>query len=250
MKRGPFYGVGQIVRYNLPMYAASVVALLAVALALAWLPLPRWLAFPMIVFGSAALFWTLASLVVSHWVYDRSKLRHWAWIVALLPSLPSRWASLHAGLDETDGALRRFFGAGEGVVLDLYDPAEMTEPSIRRARRLALDPSAQPADFRRLPLPDASQDAILVVFAAHELRRPEARLALFGEISRSLAAQGRAVLVEHTRDLASFLAFGPGFLHFLPRREWLHVIAASGLQVAEEMAITPFVTALSLEKAP
>lgn len=249
MKRGPFYGVGQIVRYNLPMYLAAAVAILAAGLAAAWLPLPRWIAVLVTVGAGAALFWTLASLAVSHWVYDRSKLRHWAWIVGLLPHLPRRWASLHAGLDETDGALQRFFVSGEGMVLDFFDPAEMTEPSIHRARRIALDRSAKPADFRRLPLPDASQDAVFLVFAAHELRRPEARLALFREIARALATRGRAVLVEHTRDLASFLAFGPGFFHFLPRREWLRVIDASGLRVADELAITPFVTVLGLEKA-
>lgn len=249
MTRGPFYGVGQIVRYNRSMYAVSAVTVLAVGVALVWLQMPRWLALLLLLGSGAALFWTLASLVVSFWVYDRSLLRHWTWIVGLLPGLPSSWASLHAGLDETDGALRRIFVGGQGEVLDFFDPAEMTEPSIHRARRIALDRSARPADFRRLPLADASQDAILVVFAAHELRRPEARLALFGEIARALASRGRAVLVEHTRDLWSFLAFGPGFLHFLPRREWLRVIGASGLKVSDEMKITPFVTVLGLEKA-
>jgi SAM-dependent methyltransferase len=249
MKRGAFWGVGQIVRYNLPMYALSAVVILAVGLALAWLPMPRWLALLLTIAGGAALFWTLASLAVSHWIYDRSKLRHWAWIVGLLPNLPLRWASLHAGLDETDGALKRFLVAGQGVVLDFFDPAEMTEPSIHRARRIALDRSAKPADFRHLPLPDASQDAVFLVFAAHELRRPEARVALFRELSRALMPRGRAVLVEHTRDAASFLAFGPGFLHFLPKREWLRLAEASGLRVTEELRITPFVTAFSLEKA-
>lgn len=249
MRRGPFFGVAQIVRYNLPLYAASGAVIVAAGLAAVWLPMPRWLSLILVVGAGAALFWTLASLAVSHWVYDRSPLGRWTWIADLLPQPVRRWVSLHAGLDETDGALKRLFASGEGAVLDFFDESEMTEPSIRRARRLALDRSAQPADFRRLPLADASQDAVFLVFAAHELRRPEARLALFREVSRALAPKGRAVLVEHTRDAWSFLAFGPGFFHFLPRREWLRLVAASTMRVAEERKITPFVTILGLEKA-
>lgn len=244
--RGRYEGMLQILRYNLPMYAAALAGCLAVALALAFLPIPRPLAALAALGTAAALFWSVASLLASHYVYDLSPLSGWSWLAGLLQAAPRRWAGLHAGLDETFGALERLFPQG-GAILDLYDPREMTEPSIERARRISLTP-ATPADFRALPFPDGALDAVFLIFAAHELRRPESRLLLFREIARSLAPGGRVVLVEHLRDGRNFLVFGPGFVHFLARREWLRLARESGLAVLRESRITPFVAVLVLER--
>jgi SAM-dependent methyltransferase len=239
----------QILRYNLPMYLAAGAGCLAAALAVAWLPLPRPLAWLIVAAGTAAAFWSAASLAASYWIYDRSALGRWDWLPGLFEAPPRRWAQIHAGLDETRGALARLFPRAAGEVLDVYDAAEMTEPSIARARRLDPEPlPARAADFRALPLGDGSCDAVFLLFAAHELRRPAARLRLFREVARALAPRGRTILVEHLRDGASFLAFGPGFLHFLPRREWLRAAEGAGLAVAAERRITPFVAVLTLEK--
>jgi SAM-dependent methyltransferase len=135
------------------------------------------------------------------------------------------------------------------VILDIYDPVEMTEPSIGIARRLAPSvPPAVPADWRRLPLDDAAFDAAFLIFAAHELRRSAARASLFREIARALRPGGVLAIVEHTRDCANFIAFGPGFLHFLPRRAWSDAPATAGLRLRTQAAITPFVRVFLLEK--
>jgi SAM-dependent methyltransferase len=241
-----YAGMLQILRYNLPMYLAALAGCLAVALALALLPLPRPLAALAALGAAGALFWSVSSLLASHWVYDLSPLSTWSWLAGLFPSPPRRWASLHAGLDETFGALERLFPEG-GTTLDVHDPREMTEPSIERARRLA-PAMADPADFRALPFPDGSLDAVFLIFAAHELRRPASRLRFFREIARALVPGGRVVLVEHLRDGRNFLVFGPGFVHFLARREWLRLARESGLAVRRESRITPFVAVLVLEK--
>jgi SAM-dependent methyltransferase len=250
LRRGRYHGLLQILAYNRPMFWRTGIACAVAALALALLPIPR----PLTLLAAAgialALGWSASSLLVSHWVYDLSPLGGWDWLPGLFPTPLRRWASVHAGLDETFGALARVIPAEQRTVLDIYDPAEMTEPSIVRARRLSLDRAATPADFRALPLADGAADAVFLIFAAHELRRPESRRRFFAEVARALAPGGRAVLVEHLRDLPNFLAFGPGFLHFLPRREWLRLAAAAGLAVREERRITPFVAVLTLEKLP
>src|SRR6478736_5997571 len=91
---------------------------------------------------------------------------------------PASWINLHAGHDEASDALRRIFKDGCGRVFDIFSAAEMTEPSIARARRLSRC-QAEPADYRRLPLATGSIDVATLLLAAHELRSDEAMGALF-----------------------------------------------------------------------
>jgi len=130
----------------------------------------------------------------------------------------------------------------------MYDPSEMSEPSIERARRATAeghgpDPHVAPlrCDFKALPLSDGDCDTVFLLFAAHEVRNRASREAFFRELHRSLTSGGVVVLVEHLRDVPNFLAFGPGFLHFLPRSEWLRLGVLSGLELEMEARFTPFV---------
>lgn len=242
-------GARQIVRFNWPSYVAGAACVTAATL-LATLP-----AVPgagRLVLGAAAAvagYWLAASLVVSHWVYDRSPLFRWAWLEDVLDAPPRRWANLHAGFDVATPAVRRMFPSSQGRVLDFFDAAEMTEPSIRRARRLApTGDLAEPVDAVRLPLVDGELDAGLLLLSAHELRRHGARASLLGELRRALRPGGQVVLAEHLRDLPNFLAFGPGFLHFHSRRSWRRAVADAGLAVERELRITPFVAVLVLRR--
>jgi SAM-dependent methyltransferase len=238
---GRFEGVGRIVRFNWPMYAAgSAVAGSATAVALS--PVPAGIRLAAGLGAMAAAWGTGSSLAVSHWVYDRSPVRDWRWLPSLLPEPPRRWANIHAGYDETTIPLRGLFPVGMSHAIDLFDPALMTEPSIRRARALHPRPDGTVAGRAdHLPLETGGCDAVFLLFAAHELRRPRDREALFAETSRVLRPGGRLVLVEHVRDIANAIAFGPGVGHFLSRGEWFRVAERAGLGLETELRITPFV---------
>jgi SAM-dependent methyltransferase len=247
-RRGRFQGTTQIFLYNWPFYVFGIlVCLLA-------LPLARWMVWPGSVRalmgggGALAAFWLIGSLLASYWVYDHSALYQWEWIDRIFPTAPSRWANIHVGLDETTLPLRRLFPGTASTILDIYDPAEMTEPSIRRARLLTPAPvPATRAEVTALPIGDQELDAVFLLFAAHEIRRCELRLRFFQELRRALKPDGRVLLVEHLRDLPNFLAFGPGFLHFQARREWIRLARETGFTVAQGTRYTPFVGVFVLE---
>jgi SAM-dependent methyltransferase len=247
--RGRFEGVAQILRFNWPMYVAAAIVLALGAAAIFLIPLHDLLR----VAASAALalagFWLLVSLAVSHYVYDRAGIYRGEWLSVALPQEPRRYANLHAGFDEFSLALAARFPSASARVLDFFDPGVMTEPSIARARKVETgQPRAECVNFRSLPLADGELDAAFLIFAAHELRDPESRVALLRELARVLKPTGRVVIVEHLRDLPNFLAFGPGFLHFHSRVQWLRDFAAAQLRVANEFSLTAFVRAFVLEK--
>lgn len=240
-------GALRIFLYNWPLYAATwASAALAVALAAV-------LGGPLggVVLASAlgAVAWSAASLAVSFHVYDRSPLARGTWLAEFLPPGAPAWISVDTGLDaevDLDGAL-----AGPCLArLDVYDGRIVGRGSVRRARSTTpRKHAARPCSALALPIGDAACELACVVFTAHEVQLPADRVRFFEELRRVLVPGGRVLVVEHLRDVPNFLAFGPGFLHFHPRREWLRVAEAANLAVVKTRSITPWVSALLLEKA-
>ena len=242
-------GLRQIVRLNWPFYAVAAMVAIAGPLLERRLPLPEWARIAFLAGIAIVAAWLLASLVASWIVYDRSRLMQWDWVLQALGFDPASWINLHAGLDESTPALSTIFKDAPGRVFDIYDPAEMTEPSIARARRLARNEiTPERATFRRLPLPSGTVDVATLLLSAHELRSDTARLALFAELRRVLGLGGRVVVAEHLRDWANFLAFGPGFLHFHSRRTWMRCFTQNRFHVHAEFSITPFVRVFVLRR--
>lgn len=246
-RRLRFRGVRRVLAFNCPRYAAAVGAGLA-ALFVAMrstqpaLIAPAWAAV-------AVLVWfTIASLVAAHVIYDRSPIATGRWLVDALSERPRRWASVHAGFDSYARGAANAMRLTGGDAFDVFDANTMTESSIHRARTADAATHAIPAAASHLPADASSYDLVLVVFAAHEIRRREQREAFFDELKRITTAGGRIIVVEHLRDLANFAVFGPGFTHFLRRREWLRLAARSGLSLDNAAAITPFVARFIFRK--
>lgn len=244
-----FKGVLQILAFNWTFYALGTLVILTLLLLSLHFAIPPPLKLVLYPAMALTLFWMASSLLVSHYVYDRSRLYRWNWLAPLFNTPPAHWANIHAGLDQTTDALERLFPDPSRKIVDIYNAAIMTEPSIKRARHRAnVTHRAEHADAASLPLRDSECDAIFLIFAAHELRNREDRQKLFLEVSRSLKAGGQVIVVEHLRDWTNFLAYGPGAFHFHSRKEWHASWLATDLEIANEISITPFVRSFLLSK--
>lgn len=238
-------GALRIFVYNWPTYAVTWVFALAILLIAFGVPEYRW---PLVSIGVLPLVWSVASLAISHFIYDRSALLSGQWLSALLPMSVQRWATVHAGLD-AEVELDRVMPGDCVARLDIFDQGLMTASSIKRARTHTSPATAavscSPASLK---IEDQVCDVVVVAFTAHEIRNRRAREQFFNELRRCVRPGGRIVLIEHLRDLMNFLAFGPGYLHFMPRSEWLRLADKANFTVAREERIAHWVMALSLER--
>lgn len=254
-RRGRFEGMANVVRFNWTLYVVGACAVMAAVLMALWLPIPLWMRWLAWTGAAGAAYLLLASLVVSHWIYDRSRLyafewaRHWAGDGAKCV------VNLHSGFDETSEGLGRVFGDARLIILDFYDRERMTEASIARARLYQaktapawLAPMTRSTRVSALPLKDDEADAVFAILAAHEIREPADRAAFFAQVRRVLRPGGRFILLEHLRDPANFIAFGPQFVHFYSRRTWVDLGRGADLDLVHEERVTPFIGLFVFEK--
>jgi SAM-dependent methyltransferase len=189
-----------------------------------------------------ATWWTIASLIVSWWVYDASGIMDWSRLAPVVDPTVKRWINVHAGLDSTTSALKRVFPQSRGITLSIYDPVVMTERSIHRARRAQADgPPAIASTATRLEACDAECDVAFLLFAAHEVRAEWLRSRLFAEVYRVLRPGGQLILAEHLRDAPNFIAFGPGAFHFFSSWSWDRLANEQAFVRVLSERMTPFV---------
>ena len=239
--RGPWQGMITIARLNWPFYAAAFLVLIGASFFLVNTTMPVLRLASGVAIG-AAVYFLIGSLGVSHLIYDRSDLYRWHWLQRSLHGAERKQMIVaHSGFDETSAALKEQFPDTHWIVLDHFDEPRMTEPSIRRARRLfPPTPHTVPTPPQQWPVAADSTDVVFGILAIHELRCESERSAWFAEARRCLRPGGRVVLVEHVRDTANFLAFGPGFLHFHSVASWRRCWTSAGLRALDQFRLTPW----------
>ena len=229
-----FHHALRVARFNRPLYLGALIGVIAGVIVIAIASTPTWLRVLAAIGVFVAIWLSCASFFAFHWMFDRSPLLSGSWLPPLLDSPPKRWLQLNAGLEETTLPIGSLFPEAKGETIDIYDPVSMNEPALNRARGERSATSLRSDD-------NEPCDLIVITLAAHEIRDASKRTALFLSAKARLAPNGRLILVEHLRDFAAFLAFGPGITHFFPRSEWLRLTREAGLNLLAEESVTPFV---------
>lgn len=245
--RGDFQGMLAIARFNWPFYVAAVAVMIGSVAAIVLLEAVVLKMAATFAFTGAAWFF-FGSLGVSYLIYDRSDLYRWKWLDRAVGRVSGkRIAVCHSGFDEVSEALVARLPGNDFVVLDHFDKETMTEASIRRARATYPPvPGTLPSPFDRWPLENGSIDLVFGLLAIHELRSEDERAAWFSEAKRCLKSDGRIVIAEHARDLANFIAFGPGFVHFHSCGSWQRSWERAGFRIAETFRVTPWICSFVL----
>jgi len=253
MKRSRFQGIVNVLRFNWPFYAMGVVASL-VGLTLAALALKgKWqeVAFVLVGLGLLSM---IISIIITHFVYDRSGLYSLDWLADSLKqsgyrSHPEHIINLTAGFDETTLLLRQRFPAARVSPVDFYDAARHTEPSIARAQKLyPAPPETRQIQCEQLVQQLDSADIVVAFFSLHEVRNRDERIKCLKQIAQLIGETGRLVLVEHFRDLPNLIAYTFGVLHFHARSTWLQDIHAAHLTISHSATQTPWVNILVLSR--
>lgn len=242
--RKPYQGVWNIIRFNRHFYIFYflVVILLFVTLRLLWGgSLAAWIC--VLISLPVAI-----SLLISHWVYDRSDLYLLSWLDTLVIKPGDTLININAGFDETSETIRQKYPQARMEVFDFYNETRHTEPSIRRARR-AYPPytGTRIISTSKIPLDDYVADFVFLILSAHEIRKEQERLEFFREVRRVTKPMGRVVVVEHLRDGANFLAYTIGAFHFFSKNNWMLVFREAGFKIEKVIKTTPFISTFILK---
>lgn len=247
VNRAPFQGITNIIRFNWHLYAISLAIMSALLIANSFLPgLPGLAAKTFLFFIALSI---LISLGVSFYIYDISDFYSLSWLKSIDIGPHAHILNINAGFDETSQVLKNKFPQSTLTVVDFYDPVKHTEISIERARKAYPKyPGTSMINTSDTILPAGSVNCALLIFAAHEIRNDQERIAFFRQIRQTLAIDGQLVIVEHLRDKYNFFAYNIGAFHFFTRRTWEHTFKAAGFAAWQERKINRFVSIFCLKK--
>jgi ubiquinone/menaquinone biosynthesis C-methylase UbiE len=242
--RKPYAGLMNVISFNRHFYVAAFLLILFMfVLAGIFKQHSAWFFLAILLIAAPVIL----SLIATHWVYDRSGFYDLHWLNPLRLKSPQRIANITAGFDETSGLLKEKFPKAELLVFDFYDRTKHTERSIEIARTQGyVYAGTEQITTRAIPAYDL--DLIFCIFSLHEIRNTHERRHFLKSMSSALNAEGRIMVVEHSRDLANFIAYTIGYFHFHSKATWRSDFHAAGLNIETEKMITPFVTIYTLKK--
>ncbi len=247
MNRTLYQGVINIIRFNPGIF---ITAALAIAIGMIGVIITTdWLQFLIAAALTGAIFSLLISLIVSHWIYDRSEIYSLPSLKNLTSSTHENWLTINAGFDEITPTLRTQFPTINLRILDFYDPAKHTEPSIARARKTyPPDPETETISSDHIPAETNSIQKIIAFFSLHEIRNHQERVSTLRELHRTLTESGELHLTEHLRDIPNLIVYNLGALHFHTRNAWQKTFDESNFVIKSETKTTPFITNFVLIK--
>lgn len=161
--------------------------------------------------------------------YGGPSLRYYRRIVeaAGLEDRPLSCAELHVGTYRHAYALAELLPRATIQSVDCWDDdLSPAYGSLKELRNAELPPDSElrihplKAKNWRVPLPDASCDAVVLGVGIHEFEL-SVRERLFAEAARLLKPRGKVVLFEHVRNLRNALVFGLVIRHWPRRHEWI-----------------------------
>lgn len=240
MKKKPFQGLVNILRFNWHQFLiALAISVTLLLLPTAWLNLAG-------ILGMLSIF---ISLLVSYWVYDISNLYTLSFLQDLHFTKHSEVLNIHAGFDETSAILKANYPQINLTIADFYNSKKHSEISIKRARKMYPSaPNTIQVETTNLPFEKEQFDAVIIFFAAHEIRDIAERKTFFNEVHDVLTENGSIIVTEHLRNSWNALAYNIGSLHFYSKKNWQDVFKASNLQITSVKKTTPFVTTFVLKK--
>lgn len=244
LKRKPFQGVYNIIRFNWHFYLVASFIIVSLILLKPQFPEP----IQLLIFWFVLLlvFTITVSLLISFYIYDVSDLYQFNWlkIVGNKSVL-----SINAGFDETSEIIKNKYPSSDLTICDFYNPDRHTEISLKRARKAyPLAENSIRITTEHLPFSDNAFDYSLAFLSAHEIRDEEERIIFFRELNRVTKSNGQIFITEHLRDLNNFMAYTAGFFHFHSKSAWFRTFEEANLIVKQEIKTTPFITTFILEK--
>lgn len=244
VERKPLQGVKNIILFNWHFYVVAVVLIIAMELLGTYMPTSANYIIQICIVIVA--FVILFSLLISHWVYDKSSLYQLTW---LHDGRIKTVLNMHAGFDEITPIIQRKIPTAKLVVSDFYNSNFHTEVSIKRARKAAVYKSSTVSvSTKCLPFESSEFDVVIGFLSIHEIREKQERIVFFQQLHRVTNANGQIIVTEHLRDWKNFMAYNIGFLHFHSRKIWLETFEQAGLVLKQEIKTTPFITTFILEK--